>query len=172
MTNNTKYNSKEIINLSSNCPIKYKTTFSQINVNNPNNNIDINLFYDTELKNGIYTIDNKTKFKISKDGYFCYQYKNPLDSIIYNIIFKFYKINEAPYNMTCIKEYEFNINNFIDNIENNFVSQMVYDAIRTIWYNFEFIINFNMFNGQLPMLHNIINNSNNPDLHNKFWIYY
>lgn len=161
---NTKYNSKEIIKLSNHCPSNHKAIFSKINVNFSNNNIDLNSFSNIELKNGIYTIDtNKKTFKISKDGYFCYQYKNPLDSIIYNIIFKFYKINEDPYDMTCIKEYEFNINNYIDNIENKFISQMIYDTIRTIWYNFDFIIKFNIFNGLVPMLHNIINNSGNPE---------
>ena len=69
---NTKYNSKEIINLSNHCPLNHKSAFSKINVNFSNNNIDLNSFSNIELKNGIYTIDTNNKtFKISKDGYFC-----------------------------------------------------------------------------------------------------
>ena len=44
---------------------------------NNTNNIDINLFPEVQLKNGIYTLDNgKIKFNISKEGYYGYKYIN------------------------------------------------------------------------------------------------
>ena len=88
---------------------------SGINNFNNTNNIDINLFPEVQLKSGIYTIDDgKTKFNISKEGYYGYKYNNPEDKKIYNIIFKFYKIDKDVYDIQNFKEYEFNINNYVN----------------------------------------------------------
>ena len=132
---------------------------------NNTNNIDINLFPVVQLKNGIYTLDDgKIKFNISKDGYYCYNYTNPDDKKIYNIIFKFYKIDKEVYEIQNFKDYEFNINNYINNDENSFVNKMINDIIRTIYYNFEFILRFSIFGGKIPLLHNVINNKKNSNM--------
>ena len=136
----------------------------QSGINNKNN-IDINLFPEVQLKSGIYTLDdNKTKFNISKDGYYCYNYTNPDDKKIYNIIFKFYKIDKEVYEIQNFKDYEFNINNYINNDENSFVNKIINDIIRTIYYNFEFLLRFSVFSGKIPLLHKIINNNKNSEM--------
>ena len=126
---------------------------------------DIDNFSDKTLKNGIYTLDdNKTKFKISTEGYYCYQYNNPLDKKIYNIIFKFYKTDKEPSKIQQFKDFEFNINKYEANDDNNFIYKMVCDIIRTLYYNFEFILKYNIFDGKIPMLHNVINKLNNNEI--------
>ena len=56
------------------------------------------------------------------------------------------------------------LNNYVNNDDNSFVNKMINDIIRTIYYNFEFILRFSIFGGKIPLLHKIINNNKNSEM--------
>jgi hypothetical protein len=132
---------------------------------NLTNNFIIDNFIDSILPNGIYTLNNNDKFKLDSSGNLLYIYN--FNNQNYNIIFKFFNtididsillVDNTSYNLN---NYHFNIKNYISNTNNDFVAKIIYDVIRTIIYNFKMIKQYNFWNGKIPIIHNVINNTLN-----------